>query len=103
MISEFFLWNEYKNKDCFLNFKGAYTQNKEAFLIFENFSYSLEQALNARLIKDDNKMIVTQSIFKILEGLQKAKKIHRDFRPGNIGFNEKKQIKLLDFGKIFIY
>lgn len=100
MISEFFYWKEFKNKDCFLHFLGAYTLNSEGYLIFENFTCTLEQALNGRLIKDDNKMHIIQSVFRILDSLQKGKKIHRDFRPGNIGFNEKKQVKLLDFGRI---
>lgn len=100
MISEFFFWKEYKNKDCFLNFIGAYTINKEGFLVFEYFTCTLEQALNGRLIKEDNKPIISQTIYRILETFQRGKKIHRDFRPGNIGLNEKKQIKLLDFGII---
>lgn len=99
MITEFFYWKEYKNSECFLNFMGAYTQGKEGFLIFEYFTCTLEQALNGRLIKEENKPIIAQSILRILESLQKGKKIHRDFRPGNIGLTQKKEIKLLDFGK----
>jgi len=98
MISEFFFWNEYKNKDSFLNFLGAYALGKEGYLIFEYFTCTLEQALNGRLIKEENKVSIVQSTYRILEFLQKGKKIHRDFRPGNIGLTEKKQIKLLDFG-----
>jgi serine/threonine protein kinase len=101
MISEFFFWNEYKNKDCFLNFIGAYTAGKEGFLIFEYFTCTLEQALNGRLINEDLKPSVVTSVYRILESLQKGKKIHRDLRPGNIGLNEKKQIRLLDFGIFF--
>lgn len=100
MISEFFFWKEYKNKDCFLNFMGAYTAGKEGYLVFESFSCTLEQALNGRLIKDEIKSSITMSCYRILEALQKGKKMHRDLRPGNIGLNEKKQIKLLDFGML---
>lgn len=99
MITEFFYWKEYKNKECFLNFIGAYTQGKEGFLVFEYFSCTLEQALNGRLIKEEIKHSIVQSIYRILDYLQKGKKIHRDFRPGNIGLSEKREIKLLDFGK----
>ena len=98
MISEFFYWREYKNNDSFLNFIGAYTLGKEGFLIFEYFSCTLEQALNGRLIKEEFKSGIIHTIYRILDSLQKGKKIHRDFRPGNFGFNEKKQIKLIDFG-----
>jgi serine/threonine protein kinase len=82
-----------------LNFIGAAIQGTEAFLIFEFFAYTLEQALNSRMIKDDNKIKIARQTIKILEVLQKQKKLTRDFRPGVIGITDKMKIKLLDFGK----
>ena len=74
-------------------------QGSEAYLVFEFFAYTLEQALMAKIIKEDNKIRIAKQIIKILETLQKQKKMTRDFRPGVLGITDKMKIKLLDFGK----
>ena len=71
----------------------------EAYLVFEFFAFTLEQALNNLLIKDDNKIKVAKQIMNILKSLQKEKKMIKDFRPGVLGITDKMKIKLLDFGK----
>jgi hypothetical protein len=101
-LNEFIYWQEYKNNECFLNFIGATLQGAEAYLVFEFFAYTLEQALNTRIIKDDNKIKIAKQTIKIVETLQKQKKLTRDFRPGVLGITDKMKIKLLDFGKKII-
>jgi hypothetical protein len=102
ILNEFIYWQEYKDNECFLNFKGAMIYNTEAYLVFEFFAFTLDQALNGKIIKDDNKVKIARQILKILEQLQKQKKMTKDFRPGVLGITDKMKIKLLDFGKINI-
>ena len=95
ILNEFIYWQEYKNNDCFLKFIGAVISGSEAYLVFEFFAYTLEHALNAKKIKEDNKIKIAKQIIRILETLQRQKKMTRDFRPGVMGITDKMKIKLL--------
>lgn len=101
-MNEFIYWQEFKQFNNFLNFIGAAISGNEAFLMFEFFAFTLEQALNSKIIKDDVKIKIAFQVAKILETLQKQSKSTKDFRPGVIGITEKLKIKLLDFGNNFI-
>jgi hypothetical protein len=56
----------------------------------------------SKILKDDNKIKLARQAVKILETLQRQKKMIKDFRPGVLGITEKLKIKLLDFGKSII-
>jgi hypothetical protein len=99
ILNEFIYWQEYKDIDSFLSFKGAMISGSEAYLVFEYFAFTLEQALGAVAIKEENKIKIARQILKILETLQKYKKMTKDFRPGVFGVTDKLKIKLIDFGK----
>ena len=73
-------------------------QGHEAYLVFEFFAFTLESALASKLIKEDNKIKIAKQAIRIIEILQKHKKLTRDFRPGILGITDKMKIKLLDFG-----
>lgn len=100
ILNEFIYWQEYKNNDCFLHFYGAYISGIEAFLVFEFFPYTLDYALNSKIVNEDHKIRFAKQILKILEVLQKQNKITRDFRPGVLGITDKMKVKLLDFGNV---
>ncbi len=86
-----------------MNFIGASIHGGEAYLVFEFFGYTLEQALNLKIVKEEYKIRMARQIIKILEVLQKQKKLTRDFRPAVLGITDKMRIRLLDFGKnIFV-
>lgn len=73
----------------------------EAFLVFEFFALTLEQALNSKILKEDNKIKFAKQIGRILENLQHGKKMIKDFRPGVLGITENLKVKLIDFGMSF--
>lgn len=98
ILNEFIYWQEYKDIDCFLNFRGAVISGHEALLVFEYFGFTLEQALNVRALKEENKIKISRQILNILVTLQKFKKMTKDFRPGVLGISDKLKIKLIDFG-----
>jgi len=103
ILNEFIYWQEYKDIDSFLNFKGAMISGSEAYLVFEYFGFTLENALGAVSIKEENKIKIARQILKILETLQKYKKMTRDFRPGVLGVTDKLKIKLIDFGNFYYF
>lgn len=69
--------------------------------MFEFFAFTLEHALQSKLIKEDNRIRVARQSSKILETLQKHNKMIKDLRPGVLGITDKLKIKLLDFGNIY--
>ena len=83
-----------------MSFLGSAISGNEAFLMFEFFAFTLEQALNSKIIKEDVKIRIAFQVGKILETLQKSNKSTKDFRPGVLGITDKLKIKLLDFGMI---
>ena len=98
ILNEFIYWQEYKDIDAFLTFRGCMISGHDAYLVFEYFAFTLEQALNARGLKDENKIKISRQILNILVTLQKFKKMTKDFRPGVLGVTDKLKIKLIDFG-----
>ena len=90
----------YKDDPSFLTFLGVYIIGQEAYLVFENFDFTLENALIMGIFKEQkDKIGIIAQISKILEKLQTQKKMHLDFRPGIFGLKSNFQVKLLDFGK----
>lgn len=100
IINEFIYWQEFKSKDCFLKFYGASISGTEAYLVFEFFAFTLENALKNKILKNDNLPKIAKQILNILEIIQKQKKMIKDLRPGVLGISEGFKIKLLDFGKL---
>jgi serine/threonine protein kinase len=98
MLFEFIYWNQYENNDCFLKFKGVYVQGSEAYLVFEFFAFTLEELLKRNILSDEKKIIFAKEASKILETLQRQKKMIKDFRPGVLGVADNKRLKLIDFG-----
>jgi len=99
IINEFIYWQEFKTKECFLKFNGACISGSEAFLVFEFFAFTLENALKNKIIKSDNLPKITKQILNIVEITQRQKKMVKDLRPGVLGIAEGFRVKLLDFGK----
>jgi serine/threonine protein kinase len=99
IINEFIYWQEFRSKECFLKFHGASISGSEAYLIFEFFAFTLENALKNKILKNDNLPKIAKQILNILEIIQKQKKMIKDLRPGVFGISEGFKVKLLDFGK----
>jgi len=108
IINEFIYWQEFKTKECFLKFYGACISGSEAYLVFEFFAFTLENALKNKILKNDTTIKITKQILEIIKITQKQKKMIKDLRPGVLGITEGFKVKLLDFGiffgiKIFIF
>jgi len=101
IINEFIYWQEFKTKECFLKFYGACISGYEAYLVFEFFAFTLENALKNKIIKNDNLPKIAKQILNIIEITQKQKKMIKDLRPGVLGIAEGFKVKLLDFGNYF--
>jgi serine/threonine protein kinase len=100
IINEFIYWQEFKSKECFLKFYGACIYGTEAYLVFEFFAFTLENALKNKILKNDNLPKIAKQILNILVIIQRQKKMIKDLRPGILGISDGFKVKLLDFGRI---
>jgi serine/threonine protein kinase len=98
LLVEFIYWKQYENNDSFLKFKGAYIHGSEAYLVFEFFAFTLEELLKKGIINQEKKSLFAKESLKILETLQRQKKMIKDLRPGVLGVTDNKKLKLIDFG-----
>ena len=97
IINEFLLWKLYSDNPMFLKMKGVSISYGKAYIILENFLYTLETAIESRILNQENKLKIAKQCLEIVSFLQKEKQYLLDIRPGIFSINEKMEIKLIDF------
>ena len=109
IMNEFILWKYYQNNPCFLKLKGVILYKNEAYIIFQDyFKETLENLLEQKKLKENQKIMICKQILNILNSLKQEKKFIGDLRPGTFIINSDKKVKLIDFGMMinmqkFIY
>lgn len=98
IINEFLLWKYYNNNPLFLKMKGVCLSYGKAYIVLENFLYTLETAIESRILNHENKLKITKQCLEVISYLQKEHQYILDIRPGVFSINEKMEIKLIDFG-----
>ena len=98
IINEFLFWDLYKHNKHFLQLQGACIHNNEAYLVFDFFAFSLENAIKQDLITISNRDSLVKQLLYIIATLQTDGKKLTDVRPGVFGITDTVVVKLLDFG-----
>jgi len=101
IVNEFVYWKEYKSFDFIPKLNGVCLCGYEAYLVFDFFAFTLENALINKVLKQDIHAKIVKQILNILVIFQKQKKMIKDLRPGVFGLAEGIKVKLLDFGNLF--
>ncbi len=76
--------------------------NKEAIIVFDPVTCTLEQAIQKGMIDLPKKFKIATEILNLLHILQSKNKIIRDLRSSNLAINDKFQVKILDFGIFYL-
>lgn len=98
IINEFLFWDLYKHNKHFLQLQGASIHNNDAYLVFDFFAFSLENAIKQDLITISNRDSLVKQLLYIIATLQNDGKKLTDIRPGVFGITDTVVVKLLDFG-----
>lgn len=99
IINEFLLWQFYSNSPYTLTMLGVCLNGWEAYIVFQNFQYTLETYLQYnKLLKDENRIKITRQVLNILNVFQKKNQNILDIRPGIFAVTDTMEIKILDFG-----
>ena len=98
IINEFLFWDLYKHNKHFLQLQGACIHSNDAYLVFDFFAFSLENAIKQDLITISNRDSLVKQLLYIISTLQTDGKKLTDIRPGVFGITDSVVVKLLDFG-----
>ena len=82
IINEFLLWKYYNNNPLFLKMKGVCLSYGKAYIVLENFLYTLETAIESRILNHENKLKITKQCLEVISYLQKEHQYILDIRPG---------------------